>query len=44
MKAGEDWEMQLTIRQGSGKITGGAGPEFTLRLVQAGELPARGEL
>lgn len=44
MKAGEDWGMQLTIRQGSGKITGGAGPEFTLRLIQDGALPGRGEL
>jgi len=32
VKAGERWELQVTVRQGKAKVTGAAGPEFTLRL------------
>eukprot|EP00929_Paragymnodinium_shiwhaense_P091235 TRINITY_DN51255_c0_g1_i1.p1 TRINITY_DN51255_c0_g1~~TRINITY_DN51255_c0_g1_i1.p1 ORF type:complete len:782 (-),score=120.09 TRINITY_DN51255_c0_g1_i1:170-2515(-) len=30
--AGEAWALEVKVRQGAGKLTGAAGPEFTLRL------------
>jgi len=32
VKAGEQWVLDVTVLQGTGKVTGMAGPEFSLRL------------
>ncbi|CAE8620676.1 unnamed protein product [Polarella glacialis] len=35
VRAGEAQQLKLTVKQGSAKVTGSAGPEFTIRIVGA---------
>merc|ERR1712098_406857 len=44
VKAGERWALEVTVRQGAAKVTGAAGPEFTLRLGVKDEKPGGTEL
>jgi len=31
---GESWQLEVAVRQGSGKVTGAAGPEFSFKLLE----------
>lgn len=33
VEAGQSWQLEMTVRQGAAKVTGSAGPEFSLRLL-----------